>query len=53
MKNWTTRLFALLAVATVFGSALMVGCGGGSDESTDNTVNTANNAKTEDMTKPE
>lgn len=31
MKNWMTRLFALVAVTAVMGSALMVGCGGKDD----------------------
>lgn len=53
MKNWMTRLFALVAVAAVMGSALMVGCGGGGDteETTTNTVTTTKPA--DELTKPE
>ncbi len=41
--------FALLAVlATVFGSALVMGCGGGSDEAADNAVTPASSAAPKD-----
>ena len=52
MKNWMTRLFALVAVATVMGSTLMVGCGGGDDDddAANNTTNAANNAATSEDT---
>lgn len=33
MKNWMTRFGVLVAITAVMGSALMVGCGGSSDNS--------------------
>lgn len=54
MKNWTSRFAVLMVAGAIMCSALMVGCGGNSEEEgATNAVNNAAPAKADDMTKPE
>ncbi len=49
MKNWMSRFAVLMVAGAIMGSALMVGCGGKSEDETANAP--VKNKATDDLTK--